>query len=140
MGKVRVPFELPEELKKYFEQLIRKINPGIGLNPFLRAVMFCLSDVTSAFVRTVIERGAEIERDFEAGEYKLESKGDEDGYFISEQLLLNLARFHFEPDQDDALSDTMHWWQGERVKLLSEIRQQIQEELQKVKDEKPDSV
>jgi len=135
MKKTRVLFELPQVLKDVFDKKIQKTHPGLGFNPFLRAVLFFLSELQQPTLETILDQGSKLERNFERGDFKpgvLKVYGP--GYSDTEKILYDsldeLIMSAFEPD-DDQLSEAQAWWQEERERLKEELRDEIREELEK---------
>ena len=147
MKKTRVLFELQQELRDIFDEKILRINPRLGFNPFLRAVLFFLSEIQFPALRIILAQGLKLERDFEEGLFK---PGVHmvygDGASKTEKMLFDELKKYvyvpydprseseYEPDSDD-LAEAQSWWLEERERLKEELRDEIQKELRKPQGE-----
>jgi len=148
MSRRRIPLEIQEELRACYAELVPKIIPRLGFNPFIRALLFFFSDLNHHLIQHIIYRGAELERAFEKGSFRLSSglKVYETGCSKTEQALFDyMAEYvnqpydprsepEYKPDSE-RLSEAQAWWLEERERLKDELREELQEELRKSQDE-----
>jgi len=150
MKKTRILFELQQELRDIFDKKILRMSPRLGFNPFLRAVLFFLSEIQFPALSVILDQGLKLERDFEEGLFKPSVHmvyGD--GASETEKILLHkLSEYvdvpydprsepdyaDYEPDSEQ-LAEAQAWWLEERERLKEELREEIQEELRKPQGE-----
>jgi len=134
-------FELQEELQDYYTQVISEINPGLGFNPFLRAVLFFFSDVDHHLLRMIIRAGIKRETAFEEGSYKFMSGliVHEAGYSKTEQNLFDYMSAYINKPYDPEADDGGEWWREERERqknaLKNALKKEILEELRKERED-----
>lgn len=137
MAKKKMLLELQEELRDYYTKVISEINPGLGFNPFLRAVLFFFSDVDQHLLRKIILWGIKKETAFEEGSYKLRPGliVHEAGYSKTEQDLFDyMAQYvnqPYVPEEDIDYSDGYELFMEQREQLKNELRDEILDELRK---------
>ncbi len=66
--KVRIPLELPEELKNSFIKKLESIYPKMGLNPALRLIIHVLLNISADSLKTLLEKGVFLETKYERAE------------------------------------------------------------------------
>lgn len=141
MAKKKMLLELQEELRDYYTKVISEINPGLGFNPFLRAVLFFFSDVDQHLLRKIILWGIKRETAFEEGSYKL-IPGlfvHEAGYSQTEQDLFDyMAKYvnqPYVPEDDIDYGEAYELMKREREQIKNEVREEVLEELRKPRGE-----
>ena len=144
MIRRRIPLEIQEELRAYYAEIVPKIIPGLGFNPFIRALLFFFSDLNNHLIQHIIHRGAELERDFKKGSYELNPAviEVEIGCSKTERALFDYMAEYVKPPYDiisfpedepdsEELAEAQAWWLEERERLKEELREEILDGLRK---------
>lgn len=58
MKKVRIPLELPEDIKNAFIKKIESIYPKLGINPALRFIIHVMLNTTPEALKQIIDKGS----------------------------------------------------------------------------------
>ena len=134
MIRRRIPLEIQEELRAYYAEIVPKIIPGLGFNPFIRALLFFFSDLNNHLIQHIIHRGAELERAFDKDSYELNPAviEVEIGYSKTEGALFDYMHEYINypsglfPDEVVVLSE-----EEKREQLKNELREEILDVLRK---------
>ena len=141
MSRRRIPLEIQEELRAYYAEIVPKIIPGLGFNPFIRALLFFFSDLNNHLIQHIIHRGAELERDFKKGSYELNPviMEVELGCSKTERALFDYmakyAKQSYALEDDVGYSEDYDMPTEQREQLKNELREEILDELRKPQDE-----